>query len=303
MNKAVARSLVLALLVAGVGFAPAQAQEDPLAPPPGPPPTEYAPPPPSRESARSRPRKAKPDWELTLQPVLTLPVRVEGETTTDGLDLGFDGTSDTDLSGWALSTRVELWSPFRFGVVLDVTHLDLEVQQHRFAQVQLLGGGAAVNDAEVRYWNVDALLGFRLLQGKALGKALALDAALLFGAGYAHLRNDVRLATSLGGQGRSVRLSAREHWGQLVAGADAALHVIKVFSLRARLEVGSFNIGSAADLTLDLYLGLRWRPERRLSIELGYAASVIDFQRGHGLDRAAADLQIQGPRIAVGIHF
>jgi len=69
----------------------------------------------------------------------------------------------------------------------------------------------------------------------------------------------------------------------------------KTWGLRGRVDVATFG----SDVTWNLEGSLAWRASQRWTIDGGYRALDIDYDKGNGSDRKIMDLKISGPVITI----
>lgn len=75
-------------------------------------------------------------------------------------------------------------------------------------------------------------------------------------------------------------------------------------SLWFRGDAAGFGISDAqSQLTYNLIAGLDWRFARNASVSAGWRYMRVDFRKGGGSSRFAADLSMNGPFLGIGIGF
>jgi len=73
------------------------------------------------------------------------------------------------------------------------------------------------------------------------------------------------------------------------------------WSVRARADVGGFDVGSKFAWSASVFAGYRF--DSTFAAWLGYRALSVDFERGSGGDTLAYDLTMTGPVIGVSFSF
>jgi predicted porin len=70
-----------------------------------------------------------------------------------------------------------------------------------------------------------------------------------------------------------------------------------------KADVGGFGIGSASDLTWNIYSALDYKFGKRTSFDIGYRIYDIDYSKGSGSNEFGLDAQIHGPILGLTYRF
>jgi hypothetical protein len=120
-------------------------------------------------------------------------------------------------------------------------------------------------------------------EGLAGGRLMYVDAELSIGA-ERHLRTATFIDPMLGGR--------------------IVYDVTERVSLWFRADAAGFGISDAqSQLTYNLIAGLDWRFARNASVSAGWRYMRVDFGKGGGASRFAADLSMNGPFLGFGFAF
>jgi hypothetical protein len=68
-------------------------------------------------------------------------------------------------------------------------------------------------------------------------------------------------------------------------------------------DFGGFGIGSASDLTWNLWTVVDYRLTERFSLKLGYRIYDLDYSRGSGRNEFGFDGQMTGPVLGLTVRF
>ncbi len=89
-----------------------------------------------------------------------------------------------------------------------------------------------------------------------------------------------------------------------MVGGRIVYHAFDRVTLWTRADVAGFGISDGqSQLTYNLIAGLDWRFARRASVSVGWRYMHVDFGKGGGAGRFAADLSMSGPFLAFGLGF
>ncbi len=89
-------------------------------------------------------------------------------------------------------------------------------------------------------------------------------------------------------------LGGSSDWVEPFFGGRVSLHVNDQLSVFIRGDVSGFGIGSASDLTWNIFSGIGYSFNERFSARLGYRAQGLDYERGSGLSNFGADWTLDG---------
>jgi hypothetical protein len=114
----------------------------------------------------------------------------------------------------------------------------------------------------------------------------------IVGVRYIDLSVDIRLFGPL-----ALQASGSEDWWDPFIGANIRAPLGEKWSFRGRADIGGFGVGS--DLAWQLEALFEWRMSARASLQLGYRAIDIDYEK----DGFVYDVLIQGPQAGVTFRF
>ncbi len=245
------------------------------------------------------PAAAGSEWQVDVQPYIWIPARIKGDSTVSGatakLDLTFGDIIDDFDKIFALSGRVEAWKG-DWAIIFDGLYVSLKAD----FDVEPLGGGPISPNVNVDIAQalVDLGLGWRFLDrpldaAATEGPRLRLD--LLGGMRYQYLKQEISLAP--------VDLGTSKDWVELMIGGRASLQLSEKLMFAVRADASGFGIGSASNLTWNLYAGGSWRFTPAFDLKLGYRLIDLDYDNGSGVNEFGLDLRMHGPYIAATFRF
>ena len=220
---------------------------------------------------------------------------IDGEASIAGataeLDLSFsDIFNNFDI--FALSGRVEAWKDEQWGIIFDGMYTDID---GRFSTPGPLPLAIDVDIVQVQ---IDLGFGLRVLDvplnDHAEGPRLRLDA--LGGGRYQYFKEELTISPfpTLGGS---------RDWVEPFVGGRVALQLNEEFGIIVRGDAGGFGIGSASDLTWNLFAGVAYRFNETLALRAGYKVQGFDYSSGSGASQFGADWTMQGLLLAMTMTF
>jgi len=238
-------------------------------------------------------------WQIDAQPYIWIPASIKGDSTVSGstakLDLTFGDIIDDFDKIFALSGRLEAWKG-DWGIIFDGMYVSLESEFN----VNPFGGGPRELDIDVDIEQsiVDFGLGWRAIdrpfdEAASEGPRLRID--LLGGLRYQYLKQRIDLAP--------VSLGTSKDWVELMIGARVEVQLNEKLAVGVRADASGFGIGSASDLTWNLYAGIDYRFKSSFSLKLGYRLLDMDYDNGSGRDEFGLDVRLHGPYIGATFRF
>jgi len=238
--------------------------------------------------------QADSGWRFELTPYLHLP-NVEGNATvfaTAPIDLGFSDIFD-NLNG-AISGRF-VASKGKWGFIVDVMAVGVS------AKNKLLAFNLDVDVAQV---NVDigvsrqfGPVSLRKVRSDSTDDSFPrISITPMAGGRYGWLKQDITL-------GLFPTLGGSRDWVEPWVGGKVTLELTERVMLGLRGDVGGFGIGTATNLTWNLWAGGGYRFSDRVYARLGWRWYDIDYERGSGLDRFGVDVQFSGPFLGITFVF
>lgn len=262
------------------------------------------------------------DWrfETTLYGFLA---SMDVVSTMSGLDapveLSFGDILDK-LDVFAAAGRLEVWKG-KWLFVIDglYNYMGTEASLQPFKRVNL----TLDMDMDVRIFDLDLALGYRfwepsLMEGRGT-PALFFD--VMAGGRYMYLKQQVDIDATLvtrmprarrrlirrllGGKTitRTITLGGSQDWVEPFIGARAGIRMFEWLSFELRGDIGGFGIGSASDLTWNLYGIFDVKPWEHVSFKLGYRYWNIDYEHGNGFDEFGLTGEIHGPWVGLTVYF
>ncbi len=233
-------------------------------------------------------------WVISGGPYLFLPA-IKGDAsiagTTAEIDLSFRDIWD-DFDVFALSARVEAWKDERWGIIFDGMYMNLD------GNFTTPGPLPLSIDVELTQAQVDLGLGYRLfaqpLTDDAQGPRVLFDA--LGGARYQYFKQELTISPL-------PTLGASADWLEPFIGGRVTLEINDKLSVIVRGDAGGFGIGSASDLTWNLFAGIGYSFNERYALRAGYKVQGFEYDRGSGLSQFGADWTTQGLLLGMVITF
>lgn len=165
----------------------------------------------------------------------------------------------------------------RFGVMVDLTYMDLDASRDGF--IDRVGGHQGAYQANV------------LLRIQEHAEA------------YAGVRvNDLGLRISgTGPLGQPRSASRNQQWADPVVGMRVILPLSRAVDFTMVGDIGGFGIGS--DLTFQVWPTFGFRITDSISAKLGYRAIYSDYETGSGARSFSYDVLTHGPTLGVQFRF
>ena len=232
---------------------------------------------------------ADDDWKFRLSPNMWLSA-TSGDVTIGGRDLPYDASFSDIMDNLNIGgmVRFEAWKG-DWGLFFDGVFMDLETNSDTGLgdvkaklRMGLAEVGGSYRIAEIPFGDDGTIPGLVL--------------EVMAGGRYTYIRNRFDLAEAI------------EHkntldWIDPMVGARIAAILTEELSLILRGDIGGFGIGSAADFTWNLLLGLDYRISKVVSIGAAYRNLSIDYERGSGTDKRGLDMRFNGPVLGVSLYF
>ena len=243
------------------------------------------------------------EWEIRLMPYVWMP-SLDADKTVNGLegsvDVSFGDILD-DYLDFALMGRVEAWKG-RWGLTFDGVYFDLGADD----SFEGTSGGISFDlDADARLGMADFALSYRLFAqrfGKNCRQKLTFEP--YGGLRYAYLKQKVDLNVDIAGVGSiGENLGKSEDWIEPFVGGRILWELNDKMAINVRGNVGGFGIGSASRLTWNFATGVDYKLSKKVSLDAGYRILDIDYSRGSGSDKFAADAKLEGPILGMTILF
>ena len=243
------------------------------------------------------------EWEIRLMPYVWMP-SMDADVTVNGLsgsvDVSFGDILD-DYLDFALMGRVEVWKG-KWGFTFDGVYFDLGMDE------EFKGTRSATSfdlDIDFKLGMADFGLAYRLLEQVSVRNP---QSKIIFepygGLRYAYLKQKADLNIDIIGLGPpGITLGKSEDWVEPFIGARIICDLTDKVSLNVRGDAGGFGIGSASRLTWNFIAGIDYKLSKNVSLDAGYRILDIDYSRGSGSDKFAADAKIEGPVLGMTILF
>ena len=243
------------------------------------------------------------EWEIRLMPYVWMP-SMASDVTVNGLsgsvDLSFGDILD-DYLDFALMGRVEVWKG-KWGLTFDGVYFDLGMDD------EFKGTSGATSfdlDIDFKFGMADFGLAYRLFEQISVRNP---KSKIIFepygGLRYAYLKQKADLNIDIICVGPpGMTLGKSEDWVEPFIGARIICDLTDKVSLNVRGDVGGFGIGSASRLTWNFVAGVDYKLSKKVSLDAGYRILDIDYSRGSGSDKFAADAKLEGPVIGMTILF
>ncbi len=183
------------------------------------------------------------------------------ETIWNNLDLGAMGKVRVGYDRWALTT--------------DVIYMGLKASKNGVS-------------ADLDQWVAEPSLSYRVID----------EVEVLAGTRYNNISGEIR-GPGILPQPRIA--TGSQDWWDPIVGANLNLPLGHNFSLKARMDIGGFGVGS--DLTWQAFPYLSWRFTNWGSLQAGYRWVYTDYENGSGSSRFRYDVMTQGPQVGFTIHF
>ena len=102
---------------------------------------------------------------------------------------------------------------------------------------------------------------------------------------------------------RPPRLGKSKDWVEPMVGGTLSLSLTEPLTLILRGDASGFGIGSASDLTWNLWAGADYAFTDRLSVKAGYRIMDIDYSNGSGFAKFGFNATFTGPFIGLTYRF
>lgn len=235
------------------------------------------------------------NWLIEVQPYIWVPVRLDGDSTVNGLTVPLDFTlSDMfdTFEGVALTLRVEAWNKDNWGLLFDGMYVNLDGEEvtgsSAFPQV----------DVEIEQGIIDLGGGYRLVDDP-IGSGdtnLHLRFDLLGGARVQILRQDITLRPGPDpGDDKA--------WVEPFIGGRVTLFIDERWAVVVRGDASGFGIGDASDLTWNLLVGVGYQFTNLFQLRAGYRVLDIDYEDGSGFSKFGFDATMHGPWLGFTFVF
>jgi hypothetical protein len=173
-------------------------------------------------------------------------------------------------------------------------------------------------DIDIRIFDLDIALGYRFWE-PSLRKghqtpALFFD--VMAGGRYMYLKQEIDLDISrkiirrlaqrkLGNKTLkgNITLGGSQDWVEPFVGARVGIRIFEWLTFAVRGDIGGFGIGSASDLTWNLYGIFDIKPWEHVSFKIGYRYWNIDYEHGDGFNELGLTGNLHGPWLGLTLHF
>ncbi|MHC4350073.1 MAG: hypothetical protein ACYS15_16285 [Planctomycetota bacterium] len=234
------------------------------------------------------------NWLIEVQPYIWVPIRLDGDSTVNGLTVPLDFTiSDMfdTFEGVALTLRVEAWNKDGWGLLFDGMYVNLDGEEvtgsSAFPQV----------DVEIEQGIIDLGGGYRLVDdpvGSDTNLHVGFD--VLGGARVQILRQDITLRPGPDpGDDKA--------WVEPFIGGRVSLYIDRHWAVVVRGDVSGFGIGDASDLTWNLLVGVGYQFTNLFQLRVGYRVLDIDYEDGSGFSKFGFDATMHGPWLGFTFVF
>jgi hypothetical protein len=243
------------------------------------------------------------EWEIRLMPYVWMP-SLDADTTVNGLsgsvDVSFGDILD-DYLDFVMFGRVEAWKG-KWGLTFDGVYFDLGLDDS-FKGSRI--GTSFELDIDVELGMADFGLAYRLFEKISVRNP---ESKIIFepygGLRYSYLKQKADLNNDIiDVVPEGINLGKSEDWVEPFIGARIICGLTDKVSLKVRGDVGGFGIGSASRLTWNFVAGVDYKLSKKVSLDAGYRILDIDYSRGSGSDKFAADAKLEGPVIGMTILF
>jgi len=257
------------------------------------------------------------DWrfEVTLYGFLA---SMDVVSTLNGIDAPADLSFGDILENFdimAAAGRLEAWKG-KWVFIIDgfYNSLKTDAELEPFKRLALTIDA----DVDIKIFDLDLALGYRVWE-PALRKGRetpSLFFDVMAGGRYMYLKQEVDLDATLlikrllfrrllGAKRltRSVTLGGSHDWVEPFVGARVGIRLCEWLTFGVRGDIGGFGIGSASDLTWNLYGIFDVKPWEHVSFKIGYRYWNIDYEHGRGADEFGLTGEMHGPWVGLTIHF
>ncbi len=236
------------------------------------------------------------EWRVKFQPYIWIPAKIDVDSTVAGatvdLDLTFGDVLDNFDEIFALSGRVEAWKG-DWAIIFDGFYVRIEGD----FEVDPFGPGPIEDlNVEVEQSLVDLNLGWRIIDKPVGDKDIRLRVDLFGGMRYQYLKQEIDLSVG-------PTLGTSKDWVEIMIGGRATWQLNENWAFGVRGDASGFGIGSATDLTWNVYAGFDYAKSSKLDFIFGYRILDIDYSNGTGIEEFGLDGTMHGPYIAATFRF
>jgi opacity protein-like surface antigen len=249
------------------------------------------------------PPSSPDEWEIRLMPYVWMP-SIDADTTVNGLsgsvDVSFGDVLD-DYLDFVMFGRGEAWKG-KWGLTFDGVYFDLGMD----SEFKGTRGATSFDlDIDLKLGMADFGLAYRLLEQVS---AINPESKIIFepycGLRYAYLKQEADLNINIISVGPpGITLGKSEDWVEPFIGGRIICDLNDKMAINVRGDVGGFGIGSASRLTWNFVAGVDYKLSKKVSFDAGYRILDIDYSRGSGSDKFAADARLEGPVLGMTILF
>ena len=233
-------------------------------------------------------------WVVTGAPYLFLPgmkgtVSVAG--TAVDMDLSFSDIFD-NFDVFAVSGRVEAWKDDQWGIIFDGMYLDLDGD--------FPAPGPPLNaNVKLTQVQIDLGLGYRVFDqdmGDDDTKKSRVVIDVIGGMRYQYFKEEITIDAfpTLGGSA---------DWMEIFIGGRGALQFDEKWRFVVRGDASGFGIGSASDLTWNLFAGFGYQLKPTQELRMGYHIQGFDYSNGSGISEFSGDYDTQGLYLSMAFTF
>ncbi|MHC4945097.1 MAG: hypothetical protein ACYTG7_18935, partial [Planctomycetota bacterium] len=237
------------------------------------------------------PQSEDPDrWSYRFTPHLWFP-SMSGDTTVRGLksEVGMSMSDVMDMTSIALfenfTARKGRWFVYHFGMY------------------SLMEDDARVFNQKIETTSTQAILdfavGYNVLEGSVdTEKEQEVSLGLYGGVRYQYLKSEIDIDSLF------VRVDEDHDWLEPLVGGYLGFDITEDFVWDAMLlDLSGFGIGSASELTVNFYSGIKYRLGETCFLVTGYKIMDFDYDRGSGFAGFGQDLSMVGPVVGFSFSF
>jgi len=227
------------------------------------------------------------EWEFYITPYFWAP-SLDFDSTVSGqtapIDLSFSDVLD-DFDVFGLSAHTEAWKG-RLGFIFNGDYIDLDTD------ASVKSGPVAVNaDVDITDTTIDFGIAYRFDASEKI------QIAPYGGLRYHYLKQEIKVKAAIGGHPAGTTLGTSYDWLEPLVGVIMALGLTDKLSILVKADASGFGVGSASDLTWNVWSGFDYKLSEKHSLKLGYRYYDMDYSRGSGADEFGFDGSEQGPLI------
>lgn len=231
------------------------------------------------------------EWDIYITPYFWAP-SLDFDSTVSGqtapIDLSFSDVLD-DFDVFGLSTHLEAWKG-RLGIIFNGDYIDLETD------VDMKSGPVSIDaDVDITDTTIDFGIAYRFDVSEKI------RIAPYGGLRYHYLKQEIKLKGALGPNPIGTTLGTSYDWLEPLVGAIMDLGLTDKLSFLVKADASGFGVGSASDLTWNVWCAFDYKFSEKHSLKLGYRYYDMDYSRGSGAEEFGFDGSEQGP--VVGFTF